>query len=190
MSDFFATSWTEAMATGSSVHGISQARIMERVAISLFRGSSWPKEWICVSCIGRRILCHRATREAHRSFWIVPNTSSVGWFQIDFPTVFLCLTYFTKHNALRSIHVVATDKTLFFLMSEYYSIVCVHVYIYVRTYHHISLFKCWWILRLLLYFSYLSYCKWYIYNILVIAMNIRVCLSFLRKSFKRWCIWH
>ena len=30
---------------GSSVHGISQARILERVAISFSRESSWPKEW-------------------------------------------------------------------------------------------------------------------------------------------------
>ena len=36
---------------GSSVHSISQARILERVAISFSRGSSWTKAWTCVSCI-------------------------------------------------------------------------------------------------------------------------------------------
>ena len=41
---------------GSSVHRISQARILERVAISFSRGSSWPRDptrisW--ASCIGR-----------------------------------------------------------------------------------------------------------------------------------------
>ena len=41
---------------GSSVHGISQARILEWVAISFSRGSSWPRDQICVSCIGREIL--------------------------------------------------------------------------------------------------------------------------------------
>ena len=30
---------------GSSVHGIVQARILEWVAISFSRGSSWPKDW-------------------------------------------------------------------------------------------------------------------------------------------------
>jgi len=35
----------------SSVHGNSQARIVEWVAISFFRGSSWPQDWTCVSCI-------------------------------------------------------------------------------------------------------------------------------------------
>ena len=44
---------------GSSVHGISQARILEWVAISYSRGSSQARDQTrisCVSCIGRRIL--------------------------------------------------------------------------------------------------------------------------------------
>ena len=40
---------------GSSIHGILQARILEWVAISFSRGSSWPRDWAQVSCIaGRR----------------------------------------------------------------------------------------------------------------------------------------
>ena len=35
---------------GSSVHGILQARILEWVAISSFRGSSQPPDWTQVSC--------------------------------------------------------------------------------------------------------------------------------------------
>ena len=49
---------------GSSVHGISQARILEWVAISFSRGSSWPRDWTHVSWIGRQILYHWATQEA------------------------------------------------------------------------------------------------------------------------------
>ena len=41
---------------GSSVHGISQARILEWVAIPFFRGSSRPRDWTCISCIGRQAL--------------------------------------------------------------------------------------------------------------------------------------
>ena len=48
----------------SSVHGISQARILEWVAISFSMGSSPPSDGTCVSWIGRRILYHWATREA------------------------------------------------------------------------------------------------------------------------------
>ena len=37
--------------SGSSVHGILQARILEWVAISFYRGSSQPKDQTQVSCI-------------------------------------------------------------------------------------------------------------------------------------------
>ena len=46
---------------GFSVHGILQARVLEWVATSFSRGSSWPRDRIhvfCISCIGRRILHH------------------------------------------------------------------------------------------------------------------------------------
>ena len=51
---------------GSSAHEISQERILQRVAISPSRGSSWPRDQTCiscVSCIGRWILFHCATWE-------------------------------------------------------------------------------------------------------------------------------
>ena len=37
--------------SGSSLHGISQARILEWVAISSPRGTSQPRDWTHVSCI-------------------------------------------------------------------------------------------------------------------------------------------
>ena len=39
---------------GSSIHGILQARILECVAISFSRGSSWPRDRTQVSCITGR----------------------------------------------------------------------------------------------------------------------------------------
>ena len=44
---------------GSTIQGIFQARILEWVAVSSSRGSSWTREWthvFCISCIGRWIL--------------------------------------------------------------------------------------------------------------------------------------
>ena len=35
---------------GSSIHGIFQARILEWVAISFSKGSSWPRDWTWASC--------------------------------------------------------------------------------------------------------------------------------------------
>ena len=51
--------------SGSSLHGILQARILEWVAISFSRGSSQPRDqtWVSwVSCIGRWILYHWARK--------------------------------------------------------------------------------------------------------------------------------
>ena len=54
---------------GSSVHGIFQSGILEWVAVSSSRGSSWPRIGLetLVSCVGRWILCHCAIWEAHRT---------------------------------------------------------------------------------------------------------------------------
>ena len=49
---------------GFSVHGISQVRILEWVAVSLFRASSGIMDQICISYTGRLILDPWATREA------------------------------------------------------------------------------------------------------------------------------
>ena len=46
---------------GSSVHGVLHTRVLEWVAISSSRGSSWPRNGThvsCVSCIDRQILYH------------------------------------------------------------------------------------------------------------------------------------
>ena len=50
---------------GSSVRGILQARILEWVALSFFRGSSWPRNQTWVSCIAGRWFTSWAMREAH-----------------------------------------------------------------------------------------------------------------------------
>ena len=50
---------------GSSVHGISQARILEWVAISFSEGSSWPRHRTPVSFIAGRFFTIWAIREAH-----------------------------------------------------------------------------------------------------------------------------
>ena len=65
---------------GSSVHGISQARLLDWVAISSSRGSSrlnYRTCVSCISCIGRRVLHHRATWEAHTILGSVPVSYSV-----------------------------------------------------------------------------------------------------------------
>ena len=55
---------------GSSVHRILEARILEWVAISFSRGSSWPRDHTWVSCIAGRLLTVWAAREAEVT-WIL-----------------------------------------------------------------------------------------------------------------------
>ena len=59
---------------GSSVHGISQAGILEWVSISFSRGSYRPRDQTCTFCIGRQTLYRWVTREA----WFQPYTA-VKW---------------------------------------------------------------------------------------------------------------
>ena len=55
---------------GSSVHGISQIKVLEWVAIPFSRVSSWPRDGTWVSYIVGRFLTIWATREIHSDAYI------------------------------------------------------------------------------------------------------------------------
>ena len=62
MSDSFATPWTSPL--GFSVHEISQARILEEIAISFSKGFSQPRDFLNLCLLHcRQILHHWAIRE-------------------------------------------------------------------------------------------------------------------------------
>ena len=56
---------------GSSIHGISQARVLEWVAIFFSRGSSQPRDGTQVSCPAGRRFTTWAIREASRVNWLL-----------------------------------------------------------------------------------------------------------------------
>ena len=58
--------WCCYYCSGSSVHRISRASILKCVALSFSGGSSWPRDWTQVSCIGRW-LYHWATWDANHA---------------------------------------------------------------------------------------------------------------------------
>ena len=72
---------------GSSVHGISQARILEMDAISFSRGSSWPRDGAHISCI------------AGRFFTTEPGRSSPIYINIDRQTSKHIQTCFTHSQS-------------------------------------------------------------------------------------------
>ena len=54
---------------GSSFHGIFQARMLEWVAISFSRGSSWPRDWTCIACISSKLFTTEPPGEAVTSLY-------------------------------------------------------------------------------------------------------------------------
>ena len=57
---------------GAADHEISQARILEWVAISFSMGFSWPKNWTQVSSTAGRFFTDWATREVPAVYMILP----------------------------------------------------------------------------------------------------------------------
>ena len=99
----FANPWTACSLLGSSVHGISQARILEWVAISFFRGSSQPRDKACmspVSCLAGRFFT---------TYWMPDNL--IYFF-------FLCLSRNSSTRFLLSLR-LRYVAVLFALLSTY-----------------------------------------------------------------------
>ena len=68
---------------GSSVHGISQARILEWVGVSFSRESSRPRDWTWISCIAGGFFTNWATREdLFGDLWLKDelNNSQCTWY--------------------------------------------------------------------------------------------------------------
>ena len=75
----FATPW--AVAHRSSVHRILQARILEWVAISFSRGSSWPRDRMQVSHIEGKFFTIWTTREPPHTYFIGLAKKFISVFQ-------------------------------------------------------------------------------------------------------------
>ena len=65
-----------------SLHGVLQARILEWVAISFSRGSSWPRDQTWISRIAGRFFIIWATREALSLSPFLPHTLVFRFFSI------------------------------------------------------------------------------------------------------------
>ena len=76
---------------GPSVHGISQAKILEWVAISISRESSQAREQTHDSCIGRWVLYHWAIRETHLFIYSIPKPRFIVDLQKSRPKVLVSM---------------------------------------------------------------------------------------------------
>ena len=78
---------------GSSVHGISQARILEWMAISFSRESAWARDWTHISCIaGRFFTAEEPSLLRYSTFLIVH--SSWTWRHL------FCCAYFLRKDCI------------------------------------------------------------------------------------------
>ena len=64
---------------GSSVRGISQARILEWVTIPFSKGFSWSRNWICISCNGRQIFFFFLNQWATTVLQLNKHTAKCKW---------------------------------------------------------------------------------------------------------------
>ena len=109
---------------GSSVHGNSQARILEWVAISSSSGSSWPRDQAhvsCISCIGRWVFYHWATWEApaihhvnnlkEKNYVIIPVKAEGVFGSIQHPLVIILSKLGTEKNLLNLISTTFNKST-------------------------------------------------------------------------------
>ena len=55
---------------GSPVHGIFQARVLEWVAMSSCRGSSWPRDWTCIPYVLEKEMATHSSTLAWRIPWM------------------------------------------------------------------------------------------------------------------------
>ena len=101
---------------GSSVHGILQARVLDLGCHFLLRGSSPPRDWTHISCIGRWILYLWATREAPK----VGNLGNTWFLQLqqwevgkEKMTVSNCQPHNPKPQASPRVMVLCVDRGMF-----------------------------------------------------------------------------
>ena len=120
---------------GFSVHGISQARILEWVAISYSRGSSKPRDWThisCSSCPGRQILYQWASCEGPllslsiRSFPAGRSVTVMAFLKVNLTTCVSCIT---------NVIIVHSSHSPFGVQPKVNSLVCknVHIRMFITT---------------------------------------------------------
>ena len=85
---------------GSSIHGISQARVVEWVAISFSRRSSQPRDWTQVSHIVGRLFTIWATREVRKGRGTRDQIANICWIiekaRVPEKNIYFCFIDYAK----------------------------------------------------------------------------------------------
>ena len=90
---------TDCSPPGSSVCGISKARILEWVAIFLPRGSSQPRDWICISYIVGRFFSAEPLGKLKCDTMLATDFSWIIFFRLrKFPSFLWLLRIFIRNR--------------------------------------------------------------------------------------------
>ena len=113
---------------GSSVHGISQARILEWVAISFSRGSSRTRNWTQVSCI----TCGFFTTEPPEK-----PIEENKYICVEPPSLRLCVTAATR-NEYSAVWLPPTCPFLLYFLRQPYLTPCIFLVRFISFFHQVS----------------------------------------------------
>ena len=102
---------------GSSVHVIFQARILEWVAISSFKGFSWPRDWTQVSRTASKFFTVWASREASK------------WANLGLISIFT-LAYSLSLSLSLSLSIYIYIYVCMYVYIFVCVCVCIYIYIY------------------------------------------------------------
>ena len=136
--------------TGSSVHGIFQARVLEWVAISFSRGSSQPRDQTHVSCIvGSRFyhLSHQRSKSQSHSLYSGPSgptepmttpTLNFKVLQHCYPSCFTIYKYYCYVSLILLIYFIHRHSQLrckLYKASGFYLLVHCSVFVASKSWH-------------------------------------------------------
>ena len=127
MSDYFAT-----CPPGSSPQRTSEARILEWIAISFSRDSSWPRYWIHISCLSGNFFLPESHMWSPIESYISIITLNING--LNSPTKRHKLGVDTKARFYTHTHTHIYIHTHIWIYTHIYTHICVYVYEYICIY--------------------------------------------------------
>ena len=129
---------------GFSDHGISQRGILEWVAISFSRESSWPRDQTCTSCLGQAdslLLNHQGS-----------SCTLIHGIRKD---VLLCLAYFAQYFVYEIHSYFECFEFIIWMLEEYSFCLFSWVTFYMNITQLCS-FYCWWVWVVLCFLDFMN----------------------------------
>ena len=138
---------------GSSVHGTLYIRILEWVAISFSKGSSWPRDWTWVSCMADSLLSEPPGQpNLHESLfnWFSPvlNTWKVFNCQADMKPAWLHAVYIVAQGLEDSVYPQTSEMGSECFVILFPPFFCISNSLYCHCIYHLWYNSLFWLLNI------------------------------------------